>query len=70
VNRHNFLPKRQFSKTKTGLIIATVLAEKGCPSGKVFVFVQGITALARSKPQHDAQEVMEGKARVLLEKVL
>jgi hypothetical protein len=36
---------------------------------RVFDFVQGITAVARSKPQQDARLVMEWKAKVLLEKV-
>jgi hypothetical protein len=35
----------------------------------VFDFVQGITAVARSKPQQDARLVMETKAKVLMEKV-
>lgn len=46
-----------------------VLAEEGRPPESVFDFVQGITAVARSKPQQDARLVMERKAKVLLEKV-
>jgi hypothetical protein len=34
----------------------------------VFDFVQGITAVARSKPQQDARLDMEGKAKKLLER--
>ena len=46
-----------------------MLAEEGRPPESVFDFVQGTTAVARSKPLQDARLVMEGKAKVLLEKV-
>ena len=68
-DRQDFLRKRGFSKAETGRIVETVLAEEGRPPESVFDFVQGITAVARSKPQQDARLVMEGKAKVLLEKV-
>ncbi|MCC5985825.1 MAG: DUF932 domain-containing protein [Rhodobacteraceae bacterium] len=67
-DRQDFLRKRGFSKAETGRIVETVLAEEGRPPESVFDFVQGITAVARSKPQQDARLVMEGKAKVLLEK--
>ena len=47
-------------------MVGTVLAEEDRPPESVFDFVQGITAVARSKPQQDARLVMEGKAKVLL----
>ena len=68
-DRAGFLKKRGFSKAETAKIVATVLAEEGRPPESVFDFVQGITAVARSKPQQDARLVMEGKAKVLLETV-
>lgn len=68
-DRQDFLRKRGFSKAETGRIVETVLAEEGRPPKSVFDFVQGITAVARSKPQQDARLVMEGKAKALLEKV-
>lgn len=67
-DRADFLKKRGFSKAETAKIVETVLAEEGRPPESVFDFVQGITALARSKPQQDARLVMEGKAKTLLER--
>ncbi|MFS4580148.1 DUF932 domain-containing protein [Phaeobacter sp. C3_T13_0] len=68
-NREDFLRKRGFSEAETGRIVKTVLAEEDRPPESVFDFVQGITAVARSKPQQDARLVMEEKAKGLLEKV-
>ncbi len=65
-DRQDFLRKRGFSKAETRRIVETVLAEEGRPPDSVFDFVQGITAVARSKPQQDARLVMEGKAKALL----
>jgi hypothetical protein len=82
-DRQDFFRKRGFSKAETGRIVETVLAEErgaSCksvqwtdlsperPPESVFDFVQGITAVARSKPHQDARLVMEGKAKALLEK--
>ena len=67
-DRSDFLRKRGFSKTETAKIIETVLAEEGRKPQSVFDFVQGITAVARSKPQQDARLDMEGKAKKLLER--
>jgi hypothetical protein len=63
------LRKRGFSKGETAKIIATVLEEEGHPPESVFDFVQGITALARGKPHQDARLELEGKAKLLLERV-
>ncbi len=68
-DRADFLKKRGFSKAETAKIVETVLAEEGRPPESVFDFVQGITAVARSKPQQDARLAMEGKAKVLLDGV-
>jgi len=43
------------------------LTEEGHPPESVFDFVQGITAVARTKPQQDARLDLEGRARKLLE---
>ncbi|MEM9369669.1 MAG: DUF932 domain-containing protein [Pseudomonadota bacterium] len=67
-DRTDFLRKRGFSKAETGKIVETVLAEEGRPPKSVFDFVQGITAVARSKPQQDARLMLEGKAKALLER--
>ena len=67
-DRTNFLRKRGFSKAETARIVDTVLSEEGRPPESVFDFVQGITAVARSKPQQDARLEMEGKAKKLLER--
>ena len=67
-DRTDFLRKRGFSKAETARIVETVLAEEGRPPESVFDFVQGITAVARSKPQQDTRLEMEGKAKKLLER--
>ena len=67
-NRTDFLRKRGFSKSETGKIIETVLAEEGRPPQSVFDFVQGITAVARDKPHQDARLDMEAKAKKLLDR--
>ena len=69
-DRNDFLWKRGFSNAETGRIIETVLAKEGRPPESVFGFVQGITAVARSKPKQDARLLMKGKAKVSLEKFL
>ena len=65
-DREGFLRKQCFSKPETAKIIATVLDEEGRPPESIFDFVQGITALARSKPHQDARLELEGKASKLL----
>lgn len=67
-DRTEFLKKRGFSKAETAKIVETVLAEEGRPPESVFDFVQGITAVARSKPQQDARLAMETRAKTLLER--
>ena len=67
-DRTNFLRRRGFSKAETGKIIDTVLAEEGRPPQSIFDFVQGITALARTKPHQDARLDMEAKAKKLLDR--
>ncbi|MGB0497285.1 MAG: DUF932 domain-containing protein [Rubricella sp.] len=67
-DRADFLRKSGFSKAETGKIVETVLAEEGRPPESVFDFVQGITAVARSKPQQDARLTMETRAKKLLER--
>ena len=68
-DRDAFLRKRGFSKSETAKVINAVLSEEGRPPESVFDFVQGITALARSKPHQDARLELEGKAKLLLERV-
>ncbi|OCC05529.1 DUF932 domain-containing protein [Labrys sp. WJW] len=66
--RSEFLRRRGFSKTETGKIIETVLAEEGRPPESIFDFVAGITAVARDKPHQDARLDMEAKAKKLLDR--
>jgi hypothetical protein len=68
-DREAFLRKRGFSKSETAKVINAVLSEEGHPPESVFDFVQGITALARTKPHQDARLELESKAKVLLERV-
>ena len=67
-DRENFLRKRGFSKSETAKIIETVLSEEHRKPESIFDFVQGITALARTKTHQDARLELEGKARKLLER--
>ncbi|MEJ7933853.1 DUF932 domain-containing protein [Sphingobium sp. AN558] len=67
-DREDFLRRQGFSKADTSRIIATVLAEEGHPPASIYDFVQGVTALARSRPNQDARLELEGKARRLLQK--
>ncbi|WP_334184853.1 DUF932 domain-containing protein [Novosphingobium sp.] len=63
-----FLRTRGFSKADTSRIIATVLNEEGHPPASIYDFVQGISAVARTKPHQDDRLEWEGKARRLLER--
>jgi hypothetical protein len=67
-DRESFLRKRGFSKSETAKIIETVLSEEGTKPESIFDFVQGITAVARSKTHQDIRLELEGKARKLLER--
>ena len=68
-DRQAFLQKRGFSKVEAGRVIDTVLAEEGRPPESIFDFVQGITAVARTRANQDKRIELEGKARTLLQKV-
>lgn len=68
-DRRAFLKNRGFSKAETTKVIDTVLAEEGHPPESVFDFVQGITAVARTKAHQDVRLDLETKARRLLEAV-
>ncbi len=65
-DRETFLRKRGFSRGETDKIITTVLDEEGHPPASIYDFVQGITALARTKPHQDARLELEGRAARLL----
>ena len=66
-DREGFLRKRGFSLAETGKIVETVLSEEGRKPESIFDFVQGITALARTKTNPDARPDLEGKAKKLME---
>lgn len=68
-DRSDFLRKQGFSRGETANIIAPVLAEEGQPPASVYDFVQGITAVARSRTHQDSRLELEGKARKLLARV-
>jgi len=67
--RESFLRGRGFSKAETSKVIAAVLAEEGHPPASIFDFVQGITAVARTRTNQDSRLELEGRARKLLESV-
>lgn len=66
--RESFLRKRGFSKPETAKIIETVLDEEGRKPESIFDFVQGITALARTKSNQDTRLDLEGRAKKLMER--
>jgi hypothetical protein len=69
-DRESFLRKGGFSKSETAKIIETVLGEESRKPESVFDFVQGITALARTKSHQDARLELEGKATRLMERAI
>lgn len=68
-DRNHFLKTRGFSRSETTKIIETVLSEEGRPPESVFDFVQGITALARTKAHQDVRLDLETRAKRLLDRV-
>jgi hypothetical protein len=66
-DRQTILRRRGFSKGETGKVIEMVLSEEGRPPESIFDFVQGITALARTKTHQDTRLELESKAKKLLE---
>jgi len=68
-DRQSYLRKRGFGKAETAKIIDTVLREEGHKPESIFDFVQGITAIARQRPNQDARLDLEEKAKKLLEGV-
>lgn len=68
-DRESFLKKSGFTKPETAKIIQTVLNEEGKKPESLFDFVQGITALARSKAHQDSRLDLESKAKKLMAKV-
>jgi hypothetical protein len=67
-DRTEFLRKRGFSKAETAKIIDTVLTEEGRKPESVFDFVQGITAVARTKTHQDARLDLEARAKKLFDR--
>jgi len=69
-DRESFLRKNGFSKSETTKIIETVLGEENRKPESIFDFVQGITALARTKSHQDTRLELEGKAKRLMERAV
>ena len=69
-DRETFLRKSGFSKSETAKIVETVLAEENRKPESIFDFVQGITAVARTKAHQDARLELEGKAKRLMERAI
>ncbi len=69
-DRESFLRSSGFSKSETSKIIETVLGEENRKPESIFDFVQGITALARTKTHQDARLELEGKAKRLMERAI
>lgn len=68
-DRHSFMRRHGFSRADTQKVISTVLNEEGRPPESIFDFVQGLTAVARTRPHQDARLEREGKASKLLPSV-
>lgn len=67
-DRTEFLRKRGFSKAETAKIIETVLTEEDRKPESIFDFVQGITAIARTKTHQDARLDLEARAKKLFDR--
>jgi hypothetical protein len=67
-DRASFLRNQGFSKPEAGRIIDTVLREEGRPPESIYDFVQGITALARSREHQDGRLELEHRAKKLLDR--
>jgi hypothetical protein len=67
-DRERFLRRGGFSKSETSNIIEIVLREENRKPESIFDFVQGITALARTKSHQDTRLTLEGKAKRLMER--
>lgn len=67
-DRVDFLKRQGFSKPEAGRVIDTVLREEGRPPESIFDFVQGMTALARSREHQDGRLELEQKAKRLLDR--
>jgi hypothetical protein len=65
--RTDFLRKRGFGRGEAASIIATVLAEESRKPETIFDFVQGITAVARTRAHQDARLDMEARAKRLFD---
>jgi hypothetical protein len=68
--RDSFLRKTGLSKAETSKVIEAVLGEENRKPESIFDFVQGITAVARSKVHQDARLELEGKAKRLMERAV
>jgi hypothetical protein len=67
--RTDFLTKRAgFARGEAARIIDTVLREEGKAPESVFDFVQGITAIARTKEHQDARLDLEQRAKRLMDR--
>ncbi len=69
-DRERFLRRGGFSKSETSNIIEIVLREENRKPESIFDFVQGITALARTKSHQDTRLTLEGKAKRLMERAI
>lgn len=67
-DRSSFLRNKGFSKPETARIIATVIEQEGRPPESVFDFVQGITAVARTRQHQDSRLELEQRAKRLLDR--
>lgn len=64
-----FLGRQRFTQTEATEIINAVTREEGRPARSIWDFVQGITAVARTKGYQDDRIALERQAGKLLDKV-
>ena len=67
-DRADFLKRQGFSKPEAGRIIDTVLREEGRSPESIFDFVQGISALARTREHQDGRLELEQRAKRLMDR--
>lgn len=63
-----FLQRQKFTQPQAQRILETVFREEGHPARTLYDMVQGITALARTRPHQDDRLALETRAKSLIDR--
>jgi hypothetical protein len=63
-----FLQRQKFTQPQAQKILETVFREEGHPARTLYDMVQGITALARTRPHQDDRLALETRAKSLIDR--